>query len=310
MSVAAKTRLPQWLVEHPKDASLLLLVPAGKFLAGDKFPVELPAYYLALHPVTNLQYARFLTERRPNDSDLQKWVLLDSDCFVRKSGTGYEAYGGKAHHPVVQVSWYGAEAYCQWAELRLPTELEWEKAARGVDGREYPWGNDWDESKCRNYKNHGGEQTCSVWSYPAGCSPWGHYQLAGNVWEWCADWYDSSAYSRYKRGELSPPSSGSSRVLRGGSWDAPRLLPRLLPVCVPLPRRPGLPPLQRRLSRGQDSYPLNLYPFTPSSSAAPERSEGARVGKTNTYGRLSPVCQAYQPDLTDNTANIPSAWKG
>jgi len=214
------------VIRNPTDGSLLLLVPAGRFLAGGPgedegggtFEVELPAYYVGIHPVTNAQYAQFLTAMRPGASDLEKWILLDKDCFVRASGAGYEVYGGKPDHPVVQVSWYGAQAYCEWAGLRLPAELEWEKAARGTDGREYPWGNAWDEGKCRNDKNRGQETTCPVWQYPQGCSPWGHYQMAGNVWEWCADWYDGGGYDRYKRGDLSPPSSGEYRVLRGGSW--------------------------------------------------------------------------------------------
>lgn len=207
------------VMENAKDGSLLLLVPGGRFLAGDeKFPAALPAYYLGMHPVTNAQYARFLDMRGPAESDLRKWIRLDGDCFVRKSANGYEAYGEKQNHPVVQVSWYGAIAYCNWAEVRLPSELEWEKGSRGIDGREYPWGDEWDATKCRNSENRGDDTTDDVWSYPDGCSYWGHYQMAGNVWEWCADGYEDGGYERYKRGDLSAPRSREYRVLRGGSW--------------------------------------------------------------------------------------------
>ncbi|MCX6625649.1 MAG: SUMF1/EgtB/PvdO family nonheme iron enzyme [Acidobacteria bacterium] len=217
----------EWLTENPKDGTVLVLIPEGEFLAGGPgsdegggkpFPVRLPGYYLALHAVTNAQYARFLSERRPGEADLGKWILLDSDCFVRKQGNGYEPYGGKTEHPVVQVSWFGAQAYCEWAGLRLPTELEWEKGARGTDGREYPWGSQWDPANCRNGNNNGSERTAGIWSYAEGQSPWGLYQMAGNVWEWCEDWYEIGAYTKYKTGNLTLPSSGGYRVLRGGSW--------------------------------------------------------------------------------------------
>ena len=203
-------------------------IPEGSFLAGGygddegkgkPFPVTLSGFYIALYPVTNAQYAQFLNEKKPAIADLETWILLDKDCFVRKSGKNFEAYGDKNDHPVVQVSWFGAQAYCQWAGLRLPIELEWEKAARGTDGREFPWGNDWENGKhCRNGNNKDRENTCSVWEYPEGCSPYGLYQPSGNVWEWCADWYDGEAYNRYKTGSLQSPTTGSSRVLRGGSW--------------------------------------------------------------------------------------------
>jgi formylglycine-generating enzyme required for sulfatase activity len=229
--------LPQFFM-NPRDGYEMILVPAGKCLVGEPaFEIELPDYYLGKYPVRNKEYARFLDEVRPNKSDLDKWISLRPDCHVVGVRDGYRVRGeesvppqqaglaeetaesGWANHPMVRVSWYGAQAYCEWAGLRLPTELEWEKGARGVDGRTYPWGNEWDPSKCRNSGNRGDERTCIVWDrrYDLGCSYWGHYQMAGNVWEWCADWHSYYAYERYAKGDLTPPKSGECKVLRGGS---------------------------------------------------------------------------------------------
>ena len=241
------------LFNNPKDGYPMVLVPAGEAIFGSRedepdsdwdrkpqFRAYLPDYYLGKYPVRNVEYARFLDEARPGPRDLNKWILLDSNCYVVKAGGAYGVRGaeskqwaalvddeeGWANHPVVQVSWYGAEAYCEWAGLRLPTELEWEKGARGVDGRTYPWGNEWDPNKCRNSINCGSGRTRMAWAYPEGCSYWGHYQMAGNVWEWCADWHDAAAYQRYAEGDLTPPKRGTDMVLRGGSWHSedPRCL--------------------------------------------------------------------------------------
>ena len=197
---------------NAKDRSELILIPEGEFLAGgpeadegggEPFTVHLPAFCLGIYPVTNAQYEQYVKEtgrRAP-----EHWG--GSSCPPER-----------ASHPVVQINWREAKKYCKWAGLRLPSELEWEKGARGTDGRVFPWGNDWDVTKCRNAHNRGGEETCEVKQYALGRSPWGLYQLAGNVEEWCEDRYDADAYARYRDGDLTPPASGGSRVHRGGSW--------------------------------------------------------------------------------------------
>jgi len=206
----------------------MVYVPAGNFTMGsssgesDEQPVHtvyLSPYYIDKYEVTNSQFAGFLSAG--NGSHYY------SSMMITQSGSTYTSQSGYGNHPVVYVNWNGAKAYCEWAGKRLPTEAEWEKAARGTDGRTYPWGEaDPSASPYRanyylgtNGAGDGYQETAPVGSFPAGVSPYGAYDMAGNVWEWVADWYNSTYYSSSPSSNPQGPSSGTYRVMRGGSWD-------------------------------------------------------------------------------------------
>lgn len=209
------------------DGQWLLLVSAGSFTMGNDGGVanERPAHQVSLDDfwigrceVTNEQYAAFLNETVA--PDVGTWLeVSDEDCGVELIGGSYQAKNGLEDYPVVEVSWHGARAYCDHYGYALPTEAQWEYAARGPSGSEYPWGDVWDADRCCNTGNRGpGGKAAPVGSYLDGASWCGALDMAGNVWEWCADWY-SATYYQVSPGENPPgPDDGVARVYRGGSW--------------------------------------------------------------------------------------------
>ena len=183
-------------------------VPAGKFLYGDdkqEENVEHP-FFIDVYPVTNGQYKKFIEAGGyTDDGILQKCWSEEGRKWRQKNSIIIPKYwkdekGNQPEHPVVGVSYYEAEAYAKWAGKRLPTEEEWEKAARGEDGREYPWEGEFDREKC-NSSESSILGTTRVDRYPNGVSPYGCYDMAGNVWEWTSETEEKDF------------------VLRGGSWN-------------------------------------------------------------------------------------------
>jgi formylglycine-generating enzyme required for sulfatase activity len=202
---------------NAKDGSVMVYVPPGEFTMGDgvgenclAHPVELSGYWIGVYAVTNAQYLKFVEETGHAAPG-----KMDYGTRVWRKGQ-YAAE--KADHPVVGVSWEDSVAYAAWAGCELATEAQWEKAARGLQGLVYPWGNEWDASKCRYAGNRGDEETCRVHGYPEGASGYGTYNQSGNVWEWCADWYDWKYYRNSPKRDPQGPDEGQTRVYRGGSW--------------------------------------------------------------------------------------------
>ena len=193
-------------------------VPKGDRDGGrDEYPnheVMLDAYYIDKYEVTNGRYRKFVraTGHRPPQH------LKDPSRNLWQGTVMPESI---ADRPVINVDWFDAEAYCKWAGRRLPTEAEWEKAARGTDDRRFPWGNVEPTHKHLNFNQRWqGEKTLMpVGSYEAGKSPFGVYDMAGNVWEWVADWYDAYYYEKSPARNPKGPATGTHKVLRSSGWE-------------------------------------------------------------------------------------------
>lgn len=179
------------------DNAEMIHIPAGDFLIGDledddkqsvyyRKKAALAGYWIYKYPVTVKQYSAFCAATGHEMPLEPKWGWVDDN-------------------PIVNVTWEDAKMYCDWAKAELPSELEWEKAARGTDGRRYPWGNEWDETRCNNRldRTPGHNRTIAVNAIAKDVSPYGLHGMAGNVWQWCNDWLEANQ---------------RERVLRGGPW--------------------------------------------------------------------------------------------
>lgn len=204
--------------EVPEEANMVT-VPADEFTMGsgkgDESPphsVFVDAFEIDFFEVTNGEFAQFVEE-----------TGYETDAEKNNDPSPWRFYftEGKENYPVVKVSWNDAQTYCQWAGKRLPTEAEWEKAGRGTDERMYPWGDEWDASKA-NSKESGFRGPVTVGSFPEGAGPYGAMDMAGNVWEWTASWYQGYPKTTFNSNYFGE----TLRVLRGGGWFSEREMVR------------------------------------------------------------------------------------
>ncbi len=198
----------------PKDGMVMMYVPEGEFSMGTNYydnaapvhTVYFDAYWIDQTEVTNSMYEKCVSEGACKE-------LWSNSSYTRALYYGNLTFDD---YPVINVDWFQAQEYCHWAGRELPTEAQWEKAARGIDGRYFPWGNQQDIAILANCDVGFYGDTKAVGSYPQGASPYGALDMAGNVWEWVLDWY--GPYSSGKVSNPQGPSTGQNRIVRGGSW--------------------------------------------------------------------------------------------
>jgi formylglycine-generating enzyme required for sulfatase activity/predicted Ser/Thr protein kinase len=201
---------PGAIQKHGKDEAEMVYIPPGTFTMGDTHgdgdPAEKPASKVTLN---GFWIDRF-------DVTFDQFAKFVQAANYKPQGNWEQQKGRGGNHPVVNVTWNDALAYCRWVDKRLPTEAEWEYSARGQESRKYPWGDQWDPSRARFRGNRGGATTAPVGNYPTGASPFGVLDMAGNVWQWTASLEKPYPYVATD-GREDLRASGS-RVSRGGSW--------------------------------------------------------------------------------------------
>ena len=224
------------------DGMPMIRIPAGTFLMGseensflssyDEWPqreVTLDSFYIDQYEVSVQQYAAFL-----NRLGGYSRACDQVDCVLPRELAGYTSYlvqqdqgdgtvqyipfEGYSNYPINHVSWFGANTYCQSVGGRLPTEAEWEYAARGTDGRLYPWGNTAPDETVAIFQSESYDNMKPVDALPDGASPFGVYGMAGSLWEWTADWYNEDYYREAPSNNPAGPETGFTRVIRGGAW--------------------------------------------------------------------------------------------
>lgn len=212
----------------------MVQIPAGPFFMGfeiendlewgdvDEGPVHkvyLDAYFIDRYEVTSEEFSGFLNARAEESG---RYIELGPDVTVEKADGRFRPRPGFERYPANRVSWYGADAFCRRKGKRLPTEAEWEKAARGTDRRIFPWGNRHPDNDLATYRRHFPELGLAamepVDGMERGRSPYGLHHMAGNVWEWVADWFDDDYYRNSPAKNPVGPASGVTKVLRGGNW--------------------------------------------------------------------------------------------
>lgn len=232
------TETPQAEEASKGNEESLIYIPAGEFWMGSEgvdapeneqpqHKVSLDDFWIYETEVTNAMFEDFVQETGYQTSvEKSGWsYTFDGVAWQKTSGAYWRQPEGKGSslrgregHPVVHISWYDANTYCLWSGGRLPTEAEWEKAARGTTNAQYPWGNNAPTAQLLNFESNI-MNTVPVGSYPQGKSIYGVYDMSGNVWEWVSDWYDSEYYQHSPSSNPQGAESGNTHVFRGGSWD-------------------------------------------------------------------------------------------